>query len=211
MGVSPSGSGRTATSPSRSRPGHACGTTGASSAFTCPSSTGSRDSEKPCMSSEVISGAGPITHFTCAPISERASSSVSTDISSGGRPAEVVHQRDVVARAEMRAQPIDDHGHGGAGAGELDLLDPRLAVDAEPELGAPGRDPVLLGRARHGAGVERHADRDRARHHPLGGGGDGLEVRPLPPPSSRRSCGRTACRRRRGPAAGRAMPRRRRR
>ena len=58
----------------------------------------------------------------------------------------------------------------------VDLLDAGLAVDAEAELGLALGDAVLLGRARHGAGVERHADRAGAGDDALGGGGDGGEV-----------------------------------
>ena len=45
-----------------------------------------------------------------------------------------------------------------------------------PSSALPLRDAVLLRRARHGAGVERHADRAGAGDDPLGGGGDGGEV-----------------------------------
>ena len=54
-----------------------------------------------------------------------------------------------------RSQTMADRG---AGVGVVDLLDAGLAVDAEAELGLAVRDARLLGRARDGAGVERHAD-----------------------------------------------------
>ena len=91
--------------------------------------------------------------------------------------AEVVEDDDVRAAGGHEGRElVADHGDGAAGVGVVDLLDAGLAVDAEAELGLALRDAVLLGRARHGAGVERHADRAGAGDDALGGGGDGGEV-----------------------------------
>jgi hypothetical protein len=92
--------------------------------------------------------------------------------------AEVVHQQNlrrvVHPRRELFGHPRD----GVAGTGEVHLIDSGLAVDAEAKLGLAGRDPVLLRRARDGAGIERHADTPEAGDHPAREGSDGVEVLP---------------------------------
>ena len=71
----------------------------------------------------------------------------------------------MVARAGVGEELFGDHLHGGAGAGEADLLDPGFAVDAKAKFGMAGGDAVLFRAAGNGAGVQRHADGHSARDH----------------------------------------------
>ena len=129
------------------------------------------------MSREVIIAAGPTTWPIRPAIAGFASSCSRTSISMTDGAAEVVDEHDVRAAAGHEGRELlRDHGDGAAGVEVVDLLDAGLAVDAEAELGLALRDAVLLGRAGHGAGVERHADRARAGDDALGRGGDGGEV-----------------------------------
>ena len=93
-----------------------------------------------------------------------------------GGGAEVVQERRVRALGKSVGEFLEHQRHRPVRALEGDLLDARLAVDAESELGLPLGDARLLRRARHGAGVERHAERAHARHHSLGCAGDRREV-----------------------------------
>ena len=80
---------------------------------------------------------------------------------------------------EVRCQPVHHHGHGGAGIRIINLLDPRLAVNAKPEFRLAMGNPVFLGRTRHSAGVQRHADRDRTADGFLRCLGNRLQIRAL--------------------------------
>ena len=95
------------------------------------------------MSSEVIIGAGP-TRRPMSAADRGAGELVRPAPTSRGRgAAEVVEERHMRAVGHQRARAGRDHGSIAVpGVGEVDLLDPGLAVDAEPELGLAGRDPL---------------------------------------------------------------------
>ena len=82
-GVSPSGRRSILGWHSDCMPGQASGATGNLRPASCSSERRSTDTEKPCMSSEVISAAGPIINLIWPETGELASSWASTDISSG--------------------------------------------------------------------------------------------------------------------------------
>jgi hypothetical protein len=127
------------------------------------------------MSSEVISGAGPTIQRMRSPMRERASSSASTAISSGVAPPRLLRSA-TCGPGPMRAQPVDHHGPSRRGRRRSPPARSRPRHGCRAQFGLAQGDPVLLGRARDGAGVERHADGDDARDHRSRGGGDRLEI-----------------------------------
>jgi len=92
--------------------------------------------------------------------------------------AQVVQQRHVRPRSHRRAQTLDDQTHRMCRAAEIDLLHPRLTVDAKAQFRLARADPGLSRRTGNRAGVKRHPDRDRPPDHPLCRFGHLREVRP---------------------------------
>ncbi len=88
--------------------------------------------------------------------------------------AEVVEDQRVVGTAgrQRRRQTRGHRGHQRRDTGERNLLDPRLAVDAEAELGLVVPHPRLGLLPGDGAGRERQPERADVSRGLTGGGGD---------------------------------------
>ena len=215
IGVRPSGSG--APRPRR-RGGSPARPQGATAAckrgFARLASAGSSETEKPCMSSEVIIGAGPTMQrdlrrrSASAPVPRRARA-----ISSAGRRPRLLSSAtcgpaaDRAARAGRSPSPWPTRRIGE-----------RRPARRPARRGCRGRARPCPGRsgppwASPGT-VQVSSDMPIERTSAItrcAACGHGVEVGALLGQVRRRSCGRRACRRRRGPAAGRAARCRRRR